>query len=362
MIVDKIIAAAVAAGVVGSEQIATTGLDIGGGDSKRPGVFRIYDGGGTLIGHIGGVGMPSGAWFKSVRIGGPDENSPYFKAENGVVTIDGDVTIGSQVTINAPLKVSKLNYDTTIDGDNIETGTVTSDKLATEALEVGGKPNRPGSLTVYDGSAVPFAYLGGAAGGTFGAWFKRVAIGGSAVDAPALRADADGSIQMIGGTIKDKDGNVVFDPSYGRVVQAIDIDGNLKLKNKLIKYGQTYGPYSGDESYSLVPEMAITVTVANAANGVMILFSGLLDVPNNDNDAAIRAIVRRDGVQVGPEYGSWVRANGQSGLTLMFIDTSVTALTAGAHTYEIWGLSFQGTGTPARWIGVSRMMFLMELG
>lgn len=90
----KILAGAVTAGKIAANSISSDKLDatvinVGGGGSK-PGQFAVYNSSGSQVGWIGTDSGNSGAWFKTLRIGGTSYANGIVQADSsGNVTIDG---------------------------------------------------------------------------------------------------------------------------------------------------------------------------------------------------------------------------------------------------------------------------------
>lgn len=96
---NAVIAGKIAAGAVGTTELTTGEIKVGGGGGK-PGMFGVYNASNSLIGFIGVYSGYQGAWFKELRIGGSGiSDAPVYADSSGNVTIDF-ATGGSQIKIS----------------------------------------------------------------------------------------------------------------------------------------------------------------------------------------------------------------------------------------------------------------------
>jgi hypothetical protein len=160
------------AGSVSSAKLDATVINVGGGGSK-PGKFAVYNASGVQIGFIGVEDGYSGAWFKSLGIGGTSKAAPQITADSS-----GNVSLS---------------------GNLLTTGTVGSAALDTTQINVGGGGSKPGKFAVYNASGVQIGFIG-VEGGYEGAWFKQLGIGGSSAAAPKITADSSGNVSITGST------------------------------------------------------------------------------------------------------------------------------------------------------------------
>jgi hypothetical protein len=101
--------------------------------------------------------------------------------------------------------------------DLLVDGSITSAKLITGAISVGGAASMPDAINVADGGGTTVATIGSftstlIGGGTiYGGWFKTLAVGGTANN-PNLVADASGNLFLLGGQIYNSHG--IFSESF----------------------------------------------------------------------------------------------------------------------------------------------------
>jgi len=124
---NSVVAGKIAAGTVTTTELATTEIRVGAGGGK-PGMFGVYDGSNTQVGFVGSSGAVSGAWFKTLGIGGTAySNSPIYADASGNVTINGPV-----FTLTANGVTTKINNATGSSGSSGLTVTDTSTGTHTE--------------------------------------------------------------------------------------------------------------------------------------------------------------------------------------------------------------------------------------
>lgn len=86
---NAILANNIAAGVVSSDKLDATAVNVGGGGSK-PGKFAVFNASGSQIGFIGVESGNEGAWFKTMRVGGTSYANGILQADAaGNVTMNG---------------------------------------------------------------------------------------------------------------------------------------------------------------------------------------------------------------------------------------------------------------------------------
>jgi len=117
-------------GTVSSAALNATAINVGGGGSK-PGKFAVYNASGVQIGFVGVEDSYSGAWFKSLGIGGSSKASPKITAN-----ADGNVSInGATFTLTSGGITAEIanTYESGVD-----------DYLGLRILESGTNPSRTG--------------------------------------------------------------------------------------------------------------------------------------------------------------------------------------------------------------------------
>lgn len=305
---------------------------------------------GTFI-RKGGCGDSSwGAWVKSYD----EQNKP--RIGSGDIPDAGGLATKSVITstelTSECVQTPHLAANSVV-AAKIAAGQIDSSKLTTGALVVGGNGwANPGTIDVYNSGGGCIGHVGGSAGGSYGAWFQTLGVGGGSASNPNLYADSGGNLYLNGAVIQGTNGI------------AVDAAGNLQFKNKVRVNGVTYDPYTSSavSGYmAFVPEMSVTLNVTNASNGVLIMFSGSLGI--SSNDGAIELEIRRDGTKIGPSFWSWCRNSSGCGLTAIFYDAADTGLTAGSHTYALYAWSFVGDSShTAHWTGTNRSMAAVEMG
>lgn len=129
---------------------------------------------------------------------------------------------------------------------------------------------------------------------------------------------------------------------------AVDVSGNLLLKNIVTAVGTTASPSTASGSFSVIPEM--TQTITTKGNKVLCIFNGQFSITAGVGDIAIF----RDGVQI-----SIVTVG--SGASAFSIPLSVMdVVAAGSHTYDVrWFTNGGGTLTSS---GTNRTFQVVELG
>ena len=109
-----------------------------------------------------------------------------------------------------------------ISGGKLYAGSITSDKLDTYALNVGGLGNMPGRINVYSTNSLvaQVGYLD--SGGTYGGWFQVFGAGGSGYYNAKVRTDTSGNLYITDASLSITSGSfqihtspVTFDQSYG---------------------------------------------------------------------------------------------------------------------------------------------------
>ncbi len=82
----------------------------------------------------------------------------------------------------------------------IASGAVTSDKMATNWLDVGGGGSKPGQLRIFNASGGQIGFIG-VSGSDEGGHFRTLGVGGSMFSNAPFRSDASGNLTISGGTI-----------------------------------------------------------------------------------------------------------------------------------------------------------------
>jgi hypothetical protein len=106
--------------------------------------------------------------------------------------------------------ITVFSGQTVIDGGHIQASSITSDKINTGGITVGGGSNVPSVFNVQDGGSAVVGYIGTyssvlTGGTTYGGWFKTLGVGGTK-DVPNLYTDTSGNLFLIGGQIYNSDG------------------------------------------------------------------------------------------------------------------------------------------------------------
>lgn len=142
---------------------------------------------------------------------------------------------------------------------------------------------------------------------------------------------------------------------------AVDLSGNLILKNKYGAQGTTNGPNTSSNTYSVIPEMSATITTKG--NKVMLLFVGTFNDQSGNNSAIFHNWFAffRDGVQISPDYEIDAAIGFASPIftpCLTWIDTP----SAGSHTYDVrWRKDTSGAGFLVA-LTTQRVIEIVELG
>lgn len=144
-----------------------------------------------------------------------------------------------------------------VTANQIDAGAVTTAKLDASGITVGGAGSKPVLLTAVDGSSNTIAEIGQMTGNgpwndQYGGWFKNIGIGGSSPSAPTLWIDDSGNLTGTNGS-------------------AIDLDGNIKLKNIVSITGYSGGTLSN--SYSDLGNLGTgnsSMTVTTKGNPLLI--------------------------------------------------------------------------------------------
>ena len=100
----------IVAGTVSTAALDTTAINVGGGGNK-PGKFAVYNAAGTQIGFIGVEDAYSGAWFKTLGIGGSSKAAPKITADSSgnVSVTDAAITVnGSYVPFRGGSPVATI--------------------------------------------------------------------------------------------------------------------------------------------------------------------------------------------------------------------------------------------------------------
>ncbi len=158
---------------------------------------------------------------------------------------------------------ASLLVDGSVVSRTIATDSVDSTKMATSGLTVGGSASMPISLMAVDASANPIASIGqlgtqgapvnSAWGTPYGIWAKNLALGGSEA-APALWIDNSGNM-------------------VGNNGSAIDLLGNVALKNIVSVSGVTQSPTVSTSALTDLPELGTSnaqMTVTTKGNPVLV--------------------------------------------------------------------------------------------
>ena len=242
----------------------------------------------------------------------------------------------------------------------IAAGAVTTNALATAGISVGGGGGKPGQFSVYDGAGNLIGFIGGAGG----AWFKTAGVGGTS-GSPALLADASGNLTMKGQLY-----------SSSGLIQAIDTNGNIKLKNVLWQgtdagfyAAQVFSAASGGGWLAYV-NPSITVTGANPLLIIINFDVALTGIAHALISPSAAFELQRDMVP-SSTFGTTLAIStvGVSSYdtqsfthcTLTALDAPAFGLTAGLHNYNVNCAYFPGV-TGANLQISNRMVQIVELG
>lgn len=133
-------------------------------------------------------------------------------------------------------------------------------------------------------------------------------------------------------------------------VTPVDASGNVILKNVAQAPGTTSGGTSSSTSYSVIPDMSVTVTTKG--NRVLIAFSGIC---TGDVNHMFFFALFKDGTQLTPDYQ--FGANSTFTAALTWLDSP----TAASHTYDM-RYKTGNASFPVGVSGTSRALQLVELG
>jgi hypothetical protein len=103
-----------------------------------------------------------------------------------------------------------------MDGSLIVTGTISSAKLNTTEISVGGGGSKPGKFGVYNASGQQIGFIG-VESGYEGGWFKTLGVGGTNKTTAKLQADANGNLSIT-------DGLITVSATIGGYVQTLVIN------------------------------------------------------------------------------------------------------------------------------------------
>lgn len=141
--------------------------------------------------------------------------------------ITGSISAASITTVNAAAITIGLIGDSqigSVNGGKITAGTVTTDKLDATSISVGGGGSKPGTIKVYDASAV-IGEIGLLTGSVYGGWFKVFGAGGTSYATAKVSTDTAGNLTIKDATItitSATNGNIAtstttFDTSYASI-------------------------------------------------------------------------------------------------------------------------------------------------
>lgn len=139
---------------------------------------------------------------------------------------------------------------------------------------------------------------------------------------------------------------------------AVDVNGNLLLKNISNAVGTTPSPSTTSTSYVVIPEMTLTLTTKG--NKVIIIFTG-----NVNTTATICALaIFKDGVQLSADFEvSTAGLSGTGGVLVWqhVVIADIDTPTAASHTYDIrW--KTEAAGNTIQSLHVGRTLQVVELG
>jgi hypothetical protein len=155
-------------------------------------------------------------------------------------------------------------------------GTVTTDKLSTVSIDVGGGGSKPGTIRVYDGSSTLIGGIGILTGGVYGGWFKVFGAGGTGyADAKVYTntagslfiRDADVSISSANGTITTSPST--FDSTYTSIALKITQGSDVV---SLVSRGVVF--YYGAKIGSLVRNAGGVLELECGSGGNYVLING----------------------------------------------------------------------------------------
>lgn len=146
---------------------------------------------------------------------------------------------------------------------------------------------------------------------------------------------------------------------------AVDINGNLLLKNIVSPTITTNGPTTTSTTYAVIPEMT-SGTVKTNGNSIIVAFSMSCNLNMGVSSDLGEIAIFKDGVQLSTDY---LYGNGHAGATIINGNQFVAVLTfidkpaAGNHTYDVRWKVFNGGGNPTfACNGFARSFQLVELG
>lgn len=119
------------------------------------------------------------------------------------------------------------------DGSRLINFSVSTVKLDTTEIQVGGGGSKPGKFGVYNIAGVNIGFIG-VSGSDEGGWFKTLGVGGSSFASAQLKADSSGNVTLTGSV----------SITSGTVTIAIDASNKIKLTDTSISsYAQINGGF-----------------------------------------------------------------------------------------------------------------------
>jgi hypothetical protein len=201
----------------------------------------------------------------------------YFSASTSTTALQftADVTDGTIPTLTSDAfviavwhggaDVTVFSGQTIIDGGHIQASSITSDKINTSGITVGGGSGVAGVVNVQDATPTTVGFIGtfGSTqfGGTaYGAWFKTLGVGGT-VNTPNLYADTSGNLIFANGTIKSVEFSGAQLNSDGSISNANQIRSSRILSS--VPSGTTLNFVLGAQKNSSSDNLGIDVGVSN---------------------------------------------------------------------------------------------------
>lgn len=168
-----------------------------------------------------------------------------------------------------------------IAGGRLLAGSVSTDKLDSNQIDVGGGGGKPGKFRVFDSLGVNIGWIG-TDGGNSGAWFQTMRVGGSSYATGKLRADSSGNLSIDDAVITLTSGSVSLtlnpNASGGKMIRLVDSSKAWEgyLSNDFIAYEGTVlngSSVSGTNGSAMAPGL-----LSISRNGISRGFIGI--VPN----------------------------------------------------------------------------------
>jgi hypothetical protein len=135
----------------------------------------------------------------------------------------------------------------------------------------------------------------------------------------------------------------------------IDANGNVILKNKTNAVGSTSSPLTSSTTYSVIPEMSITITTKG--NKVLLIYSSEYILSRSGAGAtSCKFAIFKDGAQLTQDYPIGIEQ--ESTVSISYMDLP----SAASHTYDVrWAINSANPGTVGN-MGVARTFQAVEIG